>query len=371
MTRGSRARGDGRLRSFLPFRHVDPDPARDDTGPRTCWSYRSCRSWQDAEGRTVYDFGQNAAGYVAFTVKGEAGARVIVEHAEMLDHNGQFDQRKHALGRSADRIRAEGRRRRDAIGRPSPSSASATRAWPSRARREITAIAIVPISSAIAADRRRSPRRIRWSTGWSRTPSGRSARNFIDVPTDCPQRDERLGWTGDAQVFAATACYLHESHGIPAQMAARRDRRPARGWRHRARRARPDAQSSETLSRISTARTGWGDAICVIPWVLSCTTAIASVLDEALPAMAKWVDFVWSISDGPIVRPPRHGARAASPSATGCSRGGPTREAVADHRRRRGGDDLPLHLLEPHGAGRRGRRRRGACPAHARRAAEP
>ena len=36
--------------------------------------------------------------------------------------------------------------------------------------------------------------------------------NFIEVPTDCPQRDERLGWTGDAQVFAATACYLHDSH---------------------------------------------------------------------------------------------------------------------------------------------------------------
>jgi len=51
--------------------------------------------------------------------------------------------------------------------------------------------------------------------------------------------------------------------------------------------------------------TGWGDAICVIPWTLYLHYGDAAVLAETLPAMAKWVDFVWSISDGPIVRPPR------------------------------------------------------------------
>jgi alpha-L-rhamnosidase len=51
--------------------------------------------------------------------------------------------------------------------------------------------------------------------------------------------------------------------------------------------------------------TGWGDAITVIPWVLYNHYGDASVLEETLPAMVKWVDFVWSISDGPIVRPPR------------------------------------------------------------------
>src|SRR5262249_37887051 len=51
--------------------------------------------------------------------------------------------------------------------------------------------------------------------------------------------------------------------------------------------------------------TGWGDAICVIPWVLWLHYGDRSVLDETLPSMVKWVDFVWSISDGPIVNPPR------------------------------------------------------------------
>jgi alpha-L-rhamnosidase len=59
--------------------------------------------------------------------------------------------------------------------------------------------------------------------------------------------------------------------------------------------------------------TGWGDAICVVPWTLWLHYGDVSVLEETLPAMVKWVDFVWSISDGPVVRPPRAwGARGFS-----------------------------------------------------------
>ena len=45
--------------------------------------------------------------------------------------------------------------------------------------------------------------------------------NFVDVPTDCPQRDERLGWTGDLAVFAPTAAYLYDVAGLPARLAGR------------------------------------------------------------------------------------------------------------------------------------------------------
>ena len=176
-------------------------------------------SFSDAEGRTVYDFGQNAAGYVAFTVEGEAGARLIVEHAEMLDHNGQFDRESM---RSAE-ARIEYMLKGGGAGNL-PADLHLLR-LPLRPRRHRGQRAdhrhrVDPDQLGHHARRRRSARRIRWSTGWSRTPSGRSARNFIDVPTDCPQRDERLGWTGDAQVFAATACYLHESQASCASSCA-------------------------------------------------------------------------------------------------------------------------------------------------------
>ena len=128
--------------------------------------------------------------------------------------------------------------------------------------------------------------------------------NFIEVPTDCPQRDERLGWTGDAQVFAGTACYLHDSHGF-LRKYLRDVSRPARRRRHPACLARSDPAAPERRARRFGGSTGWGDAICIIPWLLYLHYGDRAVLEETLPAMVSWLDFVWSISDGPIVRPPR------------------------------------------------------------------
>ena len=59
--------------------------------------------------------------------------------------------------------------------------------------------------------------------------------NFLDIPTDCPQRDERLGWTGDIQVFAPTACFLYDSAGFLQSWLARPGRRAARRRRCRRR----------------------------------------------------------------------------------------------------------------------------------------
>ena len=99
--------------------------------------------------------------------------------------------------------------------------------------------------------------------------------------------------------------------------------------------------------------TGWGDAITSSPGCSGCTMATARCSQRRLPAMVRWVDFVWSISDGPIVRPPRDwGARGFTfgdwlqPSRR-------NRQAVADDRRRRRRDDLSLHLLGADGEGGR------------------
>ena len=88
------------------------------------------------------------------------------------------------------------------------------------------------------------------------------------MPTDCPQRDERLGWTGDAQVFAATACYLHDSHDFLRKWLrdVMADQRDDGAIPHVV--ARPDAPASTTTYPGFFGSTGWGDAICVIPWTL-------------------------------------------------------------------------------------------------------
>jgi alpha-L-rhamnosidase len=258
-------------------------------------------SFVDADGRAVYDFGQNAGGYVAFTVEGEAGATVVVEHAELLDHVGQFDR---ASMRSAEaRVEYVLKGGAPESYRPTFSFFGfryARVAITGKAR--ITRIEMIPISSAItptASFSSANPlvNRLVQNTIWSQRS------NFIEVPTDCPQRDERLGWTGDAQVFAATACYLHESQGMLRKYVRDviADQRADGAIPH----VVPDpTRNHEDIIPGFYGSTGWGDAICVIPMALYEHYGDREILAEALPAMVKWNDFVWSISNGPIVHPP-------------------------------------------------------------------
>ncbi len=259
-------------------------------------------SWIDAEGRTVHDFGQNLAGNIAFTVTGEAGARVIVEHGEVLDQDGQFYNGNYRTaaaridytlaGRGAERYRPtftfQGYRyaRVTIIGRA-----------------EIDNIESVPISSVpeIAATFTSGHKlvdRLVLNTVWSQRS------NFIEVPTDCPQRDERLGWTGDAQVFSGAACYLADSQTFLTKWIRDviADQRDDGAVPH----VSPDPTRLHPKDYPGfCGSTGWGDAIAIVPWQLYLHYGDSAILSEALPAMVKWVDFVWSISDGPIVSPPR------------------------------------------------------------------
>lgn len=268
-----------------PVRELDPLPV--------------VKSWKDEDGRTIYDFGQNCGGYIAFTANGEPGARICVEHSEILDQ-GKFENSNYRTAESRIEYILKG---------DGPESYRPVFTFQGyryaritiEGEAEITSIASVPISSA--------QKRVGWfessnelvnrlveNTAWSQRS------NFIDVPTDCPQRDERLGWTGDAQVFAGTACYLFESHTF---------------WRKWLRDVMADQRENGEIPHVSPdptrmhpekvpgffGSTGWGDAICVVPWALFQHYADADVLEETLPAMVKWVDYVWSISDGPIVTP--------------------------------------------------------------------
>ena len=162
--------------------------------------------------------------------------------------------------------------------------------------------------------------------------------NFIDVPTDCPQRDERLGWTGDAQVFAATACYLHDSEKFLRKWLrdVMADQREDGAIAHVV--PDPTRLHPEIFANFAGS-TGWGDAICVVPWTLWLHYGDRSVLEETLPAMAKWVDYVWSISDGPIVRPPRHRHLRGFTFGDWLQPGGPTEKPLPTC-----GDDMAATL---------------------------
>jgi alpha-L-rhamnosidase len=109
--------------------------------------------------------------------------------------------------------------------------------------------------------------------------------NFLDVPTDCPQRDERLGWTGDIQVFSPTACFLYDSAGF------------LQSWL-----ADLAADQSEdgivpfvipnVISGPLTPATAWGDAAVIVPWVLYQRYGDKNILAQQFDSMRAWVDHI-------------------------------------------------------------------------------
>jgi alpha-L-rhamnosidase len=284
--------------------------AHETTPVRELEPLQPAKTWRDDEGRILYDFGQNCGGYVAFTVIGEAGARVIVEHAEILDKDGVFYNGNLRTAECRIEYTLSGNGAEDY--RPLFTFQGFRFARITiEGKAEVSNVVSVPISSvteikASFTSANKLVDRLFLNTIWSQRS------NFIEVPTDCPQRDERLGWTGDAQVFAGTACYLADAQSffhkwIRDVMA---DQREDGAVPH----VVPDpTKMDDTHYPGFFGSTGWGDAIAVVPWQVYLHYGDTAILNEVLPAMVKWVDFVWSISDGPIVQPPRAwGARGFS-----------------------------------------------------------
>lgn len=118
--------------------------------------------------------------------------------------------------------------------------------------------------------------------------------NFLDIPTDCPQRDERMGWTGDAGIFAATACFQMDSgsffHHYMKNLQAEQDRCngavpffvP-----------RPKVKKEEHTNPfyLDAGAAVWGDAATLIPWKLYQFYGDKAMLEEQYPVMKAWVDY--------------------------------------------------------------------------------
>lgn len=108
--------------------------------------------------------------------------------------------------------------------------------------------------------------------------------NFLDVPTDCPQRDERMGWTGDAQVFSATACYQMDSYAFFRKYLYDMSTEQREG----------EGRVPEVIPSFGHDNTScaWGDAACVIPWNLYRFYGDKQILEEQYESMKAWVDYM-------------------------------------------------------------------------------
>ena len=124
--------------------------------------------------------------------------------------------------------------------------------------------------------------------------------NFLDIPTDCPQRDERLGWTGDAQIFCRTACYLMNTYTFYSKwlVDVAADQTPEGGVPH----VVPNIEEGKTdgnwlLRQGPHSAAAWADAAVIVPWTLYLMYGDKAVLERQYGSMRSWIDFMRDHSD--------------------------------------------------------------------------
>ncbi|MCQ6270669.1 glycoside hydrolase family 78 protein [Pseudarthrobacter sp. R1] len=162
-------------------------------------------------GKTLVDFGQNLVGWLRFTVQGEAGAVITLRHAEVLE-DGELGVRPLRSAKATDTFILSGAedffeptktfhgfRYAEVSGWPGTFTEDSLEAVVVHSELERTGT--FECSSELVNQLHRN---VVWGLRG----------NFLDLPTDCPQRDERLGWTGDIAVFAPTAAFLYDVKGF-------------------------------------------------------------------------------------------------------------------------------------------------------------
>jgi alpha-L-rhamnosidase len=279
--------------------HVqDADPARltPYTSPPVVRheEIRPVRVWTSPSGRTLVDFGQNLVGWLRFTVRGERGSTITIRHAEVLEE-GELGVRPLRTAKATDRFILSGG---DDAFEPTLTFHGFRYAeidgWPG----DLTGDSLVAV--VVHTDLRRTGEfacshelldQLHRNVVWGLRG------NVVDVPTDCPQRDERLGWTGDLAAFAPTAAFLYDVKDFLGNWLAdlAMEQRAADG---RVPFVIPDVlkyipRAAEHPAPESTAI--WGDAAVWVPWTLWEAYGDVDVLAQAFDAMAAHVRRVESL----------------------------------------------------------------------------
>ena len=240
-------------------------------------------------GESVLDFGQEITGYVQVEVAARQGEVVDLSFGEVLDRDGNF---YNANYRSAlaqyHYICREGKQCYKPILTFYGFRYVRVNAFPgglSAVSKDAFA-AIVVFSDMLRTGTLETGdpvlNRLISNCVWSQKG------NFLDLPTDCPQRDERLGWTGDAEVFAKAACYSYDTERFYAKwlndLIADQHEDGGVGL------VIPDILTDEKPS------SAWGDAATVIPWEVYLAYGNKDLLTRQFGSMKKWVDYITGVT---------------------------------------------------------------------------
>ena len=251
------------------------------------------RVFTTPNGETVVDFGQNLTGWPELTVCGEKSGEAVVQCFETLDAAGNVYTANLRTAKQTFRCRLSGG---EETFRPHFTFMGFQylhiQKWPGEPKAEdFTALVLhsrmEPTGTFSCSDElvNRLSHNILWGLKG----------NFVDIPTDCPQRDERMGWTGDAQIFCRTACWLMNTYTFYRKwlrdVAA--DQTPEGGVPH----VVPDIISGHEegdwlLSQGTHSAAAWADVIVINPWTMYLVYGDKEILAERYEGMKKWVNFM-------------------------------------------------------------------------------
>ena len=239
-------------------------------------------------GCTLLDFGQNLVGKLRLTVEGPAGHTVTLRHAEVLE-NGELGTRPLRTARATDQytLRGEGIETWEPRFTFHGFRYVQVENWPGE-------LSLDDIRAVVChSDLERTGwfecsdpliNRLHENVVWSMRG------NFFDLPTDCPQRDERLGWTGDIQVFSPAASFLYDTYGFLASwlqdLAA--EQREVGGI--------VPAVVPNTIKGPLLGAAAWGDAAVIVPWVLYQRYGDRAILTSQFDSIRAWVDWIADIA---------------------------------------------------------------------------
>jgi alpha-L-rhamnosidase len=238
-------------------------------------------------GDTVADMGQNMVGWVRLAVEGPAGTTVTVRHAEVLDKDGNFYTANLRKARATVQYTLRGGSRETF--EPHFTFFGfryvAVAGYPGTLTPDSLTGIVVHSAMTPAGELETSKplvNQLQHNIVWGQKG------NFLDVPTDCPQRDERLGWTGDAQVFSPTAAFNMDVAGFFTKwlgdVAA--DQYADGSVPHVIPNVLP-----ESNGRRPAGAAGWADVAVIIPWTMYRSYGDRRILEQQYDSMARWVGY--------------------------------------------------------------------------------
>jgi alpha-L-rhamnosidase len=290
--------GPGEPSGDLVIRHAVWGALGEKTGPptlvaqqgppvRVTQELKPRRMTQPAPGTYLYDLGQNMVGWARLKVAGRAGTAVRLRFGEILNRDGSLYTTNLRSARATDtyilkgggletwepHFTFHGFRYIEVTGYPGKPGMDAVTGC-------VAGSDMTPSGTFVSS----SPmvNKLQHNIVWGQRG------NFLSVPTDCPQRDERLGWMGDAQIFARTATYNRD-------VAAFYEK-----WMQDV----EDAQSSEggfsdVSPRLVDGGDGapaWGDAGIIVPWTVYQAYGDTGILDKHWAAMTRWLNYITSVN---------------------------------------------------------------------------